>query len=440
VTVTVAREPRTEFPPELAGVGVGNAAGRHRRAPEDRASYSEVFAISEFRALWTAQVLSYAGDQFAQVAIAILVYGRTRSPFLTALAYALTYLPPIAGGPLLSGLADLFPRRRVMIVCDVLRMGTVGLMAIPSMPFAALCVLLFCTVLIGAPFTSARSALMPDVLPGDKFVLGMAVSNITFQVSQIVGFVGGAAVVATLGAHRTLAVDALSFCISALIIALGVRPRPSPRREDDARRSLWAISADGVRIVFGSPVLRTLLLFGWLAGFTIVPEGLAAPYAHSLHRGALAVGMLMAAMPLGMVIGAFLFGKLAAPSARIRMMGWLAMLYCAPLIPSAWNPPLWAVLALWVLAGAGGAYQLAAAAAFVQALTPQTRARAFGVAQSGLYAVQGLGVLVGGAVAEAIGPTMTVALAGLVGLTAATMLAMSWTHIRGRAIAAQRSA
>ena len=49
-------------------------------------------------------MLSFAGDQFAQVAIAILVYGRTHSPFLTALAYALTYLPPIAGGPLISGL------------------------------------------------------------------------------------------------------------------------------------------------------------------------------------------------------------------------------------------------------------------------------------------------------------------------------------------------
>ena len=54
-------------------------------------------------------MLSHVGDQFAQVAIAILVYGRTHSAFLTALAYALTYLPPIAGGPLLSGLADLFP-------------------------------------------------------------------------------------------------------------------------------------------------------------------------------------------------------------------------------------------------------------------------------------------------------------------------------------------
>jgi len=95
------------------GQGAGEGApvahpGRHRRAPEARSSYREVFAIGEFRALWSAHVLSFVGDQFAQVAIAILVYGRTHSPFLTALAYALTYLPPIAGGPLLSGLADLF--------------------------------------------------------------------------------------------------------------------------------------------------------------------------------------------------------------------------------------------------------------------------------------------------------------------------------------------
>ena len=49
-------------------------SGRHRRAREQRSSYREVFVIAEFRALWTAQVLSFAGDQFAQVAIAILVY------------------------------------------------------------------------------------------------------------------------------------------------------------------------------------------------------------------------------------------------------------------------------------------------------------------------------------------------------------------------------
>jgi hypothetical protein len=318
-------------------------------------------------------VLSFAGDQFAQVAIAILVYGRTRSPFLTALAYALTYLPPIAGGPLLSGLADLFPRRRVMIVCDLFRVGTVGLMA------------------------------------------------------------AGAAVVAVLDLHKTLGIDAVTFGLSALIVLTGVRSRPAGR-PGMARASLWSVSAHGVRIVFGSRLLLTLLLFGWLADFTSRPRGLAAPYARSLHGNALTVGLLMAAVPLGMVIGAFLISRIAALSARIRIMGWLAVLSCAPLIGSAWSPPLWAVL---TLAGAGGAYQLAAAAAFVQALRPDTRARAFGVAQSGLYAVQGLGILAGGAVAQLIGAPLTVGLAGLVGLTAATMLAMRWTHLRGRLIQAR---
>ena len=408
----------------------GAASGRHRRAREQHSSYREVFAIAEFRALWTAQVLSFAGDQFAQVAIAILVYRQTHSAFLTALAYAFTYLPPIAGGPLLSGLADLFPRRRVMIACDVLRIGTVGLMAIPGMPFPALCALLFCTVLAGAPFSSARAALLPDVLPGDKFVLGSAVGNISFQASQILGFVAGAAVVAVVDPYRTLGLDAVTFGISALIVAAGVRPRPLPRREA-ARPSLWAVSADGIRIVFGNRRLLTLLLFGWLAGFYIVPEGLAAPYAHSLHGSTVTVGLLMAAMPFGMVVGAFLLSRIATPSTRMRMMGWLAILSCVPLIGSAADPPLWCVLLLWALAGAGGAYQLAAAAAFVQALRPATRARAFGLAQSGLYAVQGLGILAGGAVAQAIGAPLAVGLAGLIGLTAATMLAVSWTQLHG---------
>ncbi len=413
--------------------------GRHRRARETQATYREVFAIREFRGLWFAQVLSYAGDQFAQVAIAILVYHRTGSPLLTALAYALTYLPPIAGGPLLSGLADLFPRRRVMIVCDVVRAGLVALMAIPSLPFGGLCALLFFAVLLGAPFSSARSALLPDVLPGDKFVVGSAIGNITYQASQILGFVAGAAVVTVLNPYRTLATDAATFAISAVIVTFWVKRRPSPHREPGKLPSIWSVSRDGLNIVFGNPILRTLLLFGWLAGFYIVPEGLAAPYAHSLHGSTLTVGLLMAAMPLGTVIGAFTFGRLVAPSTRVRMMGWLAMISCAPLIGSAFNPPLWAVLFLWALAGAGGAYQLAAAAAFVQSLAPSGRARAFGLAQSGLLAVQGLGILAGGAVANAIGAPVAVGLAGLLGLCASAVLAMSWTIRRGDVIAEMRA-
>jgi len=111
-------------------------------------------------------------------------------------------------------------------------------------------------------------------------------------------------------------------------------------------------------------------------------------------------------------------------------------LSCVQLIGSAADPPLRCVLLLWSLAGAGGAYQFAVAAAFVQALRPATRAGAFGLAQSGLYAVQGLGILAGGAVAQAIGAPLAV---GLIGLTAATMLAVSWTQLHGYLPPAQQT-
>jgi MFS family permease len=104
------------------------------------------------------------------------------------------------------------------------------------------------------------------------------------------------------------------------------------------------------------------------------------------------------------------------------------MLSCAPLIFSLAHPPLPVLLLLWVLAGPGGAYQLAAAAAFVTALPAARRVRAFAVAQSGLLAAQALGILTGGAVAQRIGPTGAVALAGLLGLLAAAALATDWTR------------
>jgi MFS family permease len=121
----------------------------------------------------------------------------------------------------------------------------------------------------------------------------------------------------------------------------------------------------------------------------------------------------------------------------MRPMGWLAMLSCAPLIISLLHPPFWLLLGLWGLAGAGGAYQLAAAAAFVRALQTPGRARAFGVAQSGLLAAQGLGILAAGALAERVGPQAAVALAGLLGVVLAALLATGWTRQRTEMLMAQ---
>jgi len=423
ITMRGGEQPFLDLPP------ASSEPGRHRIARRRAAGYRAVFAIREFRMLWSAQVTSYLGDQVAQVAIAVLVYARTGSPWLTTLAYALTYLPPILGGPLLAGLADAFPRRHVMITLDLVRGGLVELMALPRVPLGVTCALLFVTVMLGPPFSAARFAMLPQILPRERLALGSALGNMTFQASQVAGFLAGGILVATLGAHRALALDALSFCVSAALIAGWVRPRPDSG-EAPARPLLRSLARD-TALIFRHPAARTLVLFGWLAGFAVVPEGLAVPYAHSIGGGPLTVGLLMTAMPAGTVAAALVIGRLSRPDERLRMIGALAVLSCAPLIASLLRPPLALLVLLLVLAGAGGAYQLSAARAFVEVLPNGQRGRAFGVAQSGLLAAQGLGILAAGAAASWISPPTVVAIAGALGVTGAAVLATEWARHGG---------
>jgi len=58
-----------------------------------RATFREVFAVREFRVLWSAVLLSTSGDRLALVALTLLVFDRTRSPLLTALVYASGFSP-----------------------------------------------------------------------------------------------------------------------------------------------------------------------------------------------------------------------------------------------------------------------------------------------------------------------------------------------------------
>jgi MFS family permease len=419
-----AREGEVVLPAlRILVLGLSTRKGLAQRRRTGKVTYGQVFGVGTFRSVWLAQALSYIGDQLAQVALAVLVYNATHSPLKTGIAYALTYLPPIMGGPVLSALTDPLPRRRVMIFCDVARAGILGLMAVRPLPFAALCALIFLSVLLGTPFTAARAALLSEVLPGDMYVVGSAINNITHQITQMMGFLAGSAIIFIVGTRQALAVDAVTFALSAIIVVAGVHARPAPRADDRKRESLWQIARQGGRLVLGDRTLRPLVCFAWLCGFYVLPEGLAAPYAKTFGDSPFIVGLLMSATPTGMVLGAFAYSRFVRPDNRLRLMGWMAMLACAPLIGSGLRPPLWAVVVLWALSGVGCAYQVAANAAFVAAVPASDRGQAFGLAQSGILASQGIGILAGGALAQVLDPEQVVALAGTAGLAVTIMLA-----------------
>jgi MFS family permease len=387
-------------------------------------TYGTLFANSEFRALWLAQILSVLGDQLARVALTLLVYDRTRSPLLAAVTFAASVLPVFVGGLVLSPLADRLPRRAVMIACDLARMALVLIMAIPGVPLPVLVGLLFTVTMISTPFTSARSGMYPDILPGDSFALGTAVTMTTYQVALVAGFAGGGAAVGFFGVRPCLLADAVTFGISALIAFIWVRPRPAARPDGAAGREArrgGGMTA-GVRMALGRPALRTPMLLGCLATFYVAPEGIAAPLAHSLGAGSLATGMVLTAGALGPSVGAVAFTRLVRPAVRTTLMRPLAIAGCATLMLFALQPPLPLALLIIVVSGLFDCYQVPAVAAFVHAAPASHRSQLFGVAQAAMSLGQGAAMIAAGAIAEHVSPSATIALSGAVGAVAAVLI------------------
>jgi MFS family permease len=416
--------------------GAAKTAVHRTPANPSKTTFREVFANSEFRALWLAQLLSVAGDQLARLAITVLVYDRTQSAFWTALTYAVTFLPWVIGGLALSGLADRLPRRQVMVTCDVARAVLVCVMALVSLkapPVAALWImvaLLFVVTLLDSPFKSARSATLPDVLSGDRYVLGIAISQTTLQIGMVSGFALGGIVVAATGVRPALLVDAGTFAASALLVQFWVRQRPAAAHRAASPSSLAEMAA-GVRLVFGDRRLRTLTLLGWLVAFYVVPMGLAAPYAADLHTRLpipVSTGLVFAAGPFGTALGAVIFGRLVPQASRQRWMGPLAVAASGVLLLCWLQPDLPGSLLIIAVSGACAAYQLAANAAFVAVVPPERRGQAFGLANGGMQVTQGIWIVVAGALAAsgAVTPATAVAVSGGLGAILAAALATSW--------------
>lgn len=405
--------------------------------------------MGEFRPLFGSYLLSTIGDELARVALTILVYQRTSSALLSAVTFAISYLPWLVGGPVLAALADRLPRHRVLITSDVIRAVLVTGMAVPRTPLPLLLGLLLLVSVCAPPFEAARSALMADVLEGDRYAVATSLTGITAQFSQLVGFVLGGALLTAFSPSAALLIDAATFAVSALWLGRGLSRRPAPAREDDPRasRSIWGETGSGLRLIGRSPRLLSIVGLLWVAAtFVNAPEGIAAPLAGQLGGTTSSIGPLLAAAPAGTAAGGLLVGRLCGPELRDRLLVPLAVLSLLG-VGLAGLVPLWlgtgtatlvAVLALLFLAGVGGAFNIPLNVAFVQAVPSAYRGRAFGVAVAGLSGAQGLGVLLAGLGAEVLAPSTVVALAGGIGLVAVAGPLMSLVRSRGVAVPEDR--
>src|SRR5215469_10569755 len=273
-----------------------------RRARRRDGTYRAALAQPEFRVLFTAATVAITGSVVSAVALTVLVYERTRSPLLSALTFALGFVPYVFGGTLLSGIVDRVPARRLLVCCYLGSAGLTAVMAIPRLPVPALLLLLVGTSTLTSISSGANGALVRSAVSEATYVPARSLLRIAAQLAQVGGNAFGGLLLVVLTPSGAIGINSVALVASALLLRFGLSPRPVTGAQ--AETGLVRDSLRGLRRVFAIAGVRRLVLLGWLVPMLSVwPEALAAPYVTGKGGSPALVGLWLVALPVGMIAG-----------------------------------------------------------------------------------------------------------------------------------------
>lgn len=392
-------------------------------------SYRALLRQPEFAALLAAQVISGLGDQIARIALALLVLERTGSASASAATFAVSYLPLLFGGTILGPLADRFPRRSILAASDGARALIVAALAVlagGSAPILLLLLLLFVAELFTPLFDAAWAATMPEILAdGRDYLAGSGLLRTLHLLQQVAGLAVGAVIVAVLGVQGSLIVNAVSFAVSMILILVFIKRRPTPDRHDESP-SLLEEFRTGVSDLFGDPVRRMLVAVGWGSVIAmIVPMAVALPYAQQVAGRPELGGFLMAATVGGSAIGALVVSR-RPPQKQIDLILPLCTAACIPLLGASFAPMLPVAMVLWAISGAATGFLVPLIGTIALLTAPALRGRVMAFAGAGYNGLVALVYVLAGVLADVTEPSVTVTIAGVVGLLLVALARLLW--------------
>ncbi|MEU0073705.1 MFS transporter [Streptomyces sp. NPDC006332] len=269
----------------------------------------------DFGIFWAAQTLSVLGDSFALIALPLLVLQATgslaRMGLLTAVGGAASVLAAVFAG----ALVDRVDRRRLLIVCDLVRMvlyGVIPLVWLFGPRVWLLYVVLPLCEAVGMLFAVGYVTVVRGLVGTGQLTEANGRLNATAAAAGVLGPVGAGVVAAWSGPAAAVGVDAASFGVSAACLLL---VRFAARSGDDGapaqRTSLWQDLRAGIAFLAGHPVLRSLTALLFVFSFLTLGLNDLVIYhlKHDLGHDDGTVGTVMAVGALGTITGALLVAR-----------------------------------------------------------------------------------------------------------------------------------
>jgi MFS family permease len=375
----------------------------------------------QFRKLWVASTVSNIGGWMQDTAGIWLMTAITTSPLPVALMQTAANLPVVLLGLLAGATADIFDRRRLLLLWQGWMLIVVAGLSILS--FANVIspwILLSLTCLLnvgGAMNGAAWQSIVPELVSRRELPNAVSLNSAGFNLARSVGpALGGLCVAlfhhAHTGAAYTFLINAISFV--GVIIALYQWNRsPLFKSSLPAERILGSMNA-GLHYARHSPPLKALLARAFL--FTVFVSAvwalLAVVAARDLHRGALGYGILNASMGVGAVVGAATLPSIRKMLAPDPIVLGSSGVFVATLLLLALVRSPWILIPVLTVAGFAWTATMSTLNLAVQLSSPSwVQARAIGIYQMVFSAGLANGSVVWGAIAQHISTSASLAMA-----------------------------
>ncbi|AWT51342.1 MFS transporter [Mycolicibacterium smegmatis] len=387
-----------------------------------------------YRALWIAQFVSNLGTWMQTVGAQWMLVGDPRAAVLVPLVQTATTLPVMLLALPSGVLADLVDRRRLLIAAQgAMAAGVASLAMLTGAGLATPTVLLTLLFLIGcgqALTAPAWQAIQPDLVPREQIPAAAALGSMSMNGARAIGPAIAGALVSLSGPTLVFALNAVSFV--GIVAVLLLWRRPAAERMLPAERPLAALSAGG-RYIRSAPIVRRILLRTvlFIAPGSALWGLLAVIAKDQLDLTSSGYGVLLGALGLGAVCGAFVLGRLQKMFELNTLLVVAAIGFGGATVVLALVHQVAVVVIALVLGGTAWLLALSTLNASMQLSLPGwVRARGLSVYQLVFMGGQALGSLLWGLIAGAAGSvTALLVSAGLMGVCAVSAI---WWPLHAR--------
>ena len=300
-----------------------------RRFAAARAIALDISPLKEsvpYRALWLGQIVSLIGSNMRYVAVPWQVFQITHSTVAVGLVGLAEVVPLIALSLFSGALADRTDRKRLVAWSQIgLMIAAIALAIITLQGDPSIGWIYFLTA-VSSAFNAidrpARGAMMPALVAPDKLSAAIALRQVVFQTTQIIGPLIGGLLIAAFSVGWVYVIDAVTF----LAALYSLRWVPAVRGEDLHDETAWRSVKEGFRFVTRTPLILGILVIDLVAMIFGMPRAVFPALAERIFgMGAGGVGLLYSSISIGALIGALTTGWVS----RVRRHGMAVLLSVA---------------------------------------------------------------------------------------------------------------